>query len=159
MVYPQGGLILTIYVGVVQFQYMSTLKQKDAIAKLVGNRGNITQAMRDAKYSENTINTPKNLTDSKGFKEEAKPFIEQLQIHRQKVIKRMEEEVDNAQYQHLNSALDTTTKLIQLLSGGATDILKIEGLIILPNKNDGNTKEHKSSLATTREASDSVSKN
>jgi len=42
-----------------------------------------------------------------------------------------------------------------LTSGGE----KIEGLIILPNKNVGNTKEHKSSLATTREASDSISKN
>ena len=136
-----------------------SLRQKNAITNLVANGGNIAKAMRDAKYSARTARTPKKLTESVGFKKEAKPFLEQLQIHRQKVIKRMEEEVDNAQYQHLNSALDTTTKLIQLLSGGATDILKIEGLIILPNKNDGNTKEHKSSLATTREASDSVSKN
>lgn len=32
-------------------------------------RGTIAQAMREAKYDETTIKNPKNLTESKGFKE------------------------------------------------------------------------------------------
>jgi hypothetical protein len=35
----------------------------------VENGGNATQAMREAGYSEATINNPSNLTQSKGFKE------------------------------------------------------------------------------------------
>ena len=36
---------------------MATLRQKKAVDNLVGNGGNVTQAMRDAGYSENTLNT------------------------------------------------------------------------------------------------------
>jgi len=45
-----------------------TLKQKKAVDNLVGNGGNVTKAMRDAGYSEATINTPQKLTESAGFK-------------------------------------------------------------------------------------------
>jgi len=48
---------------------MATELQKRAVDNLVVNGGNVTKAMRDAKYSENTVNTPKKLTASKGFKE------------------------------------------------------------------------------------------
>ena len=48
---------------------MATIRQRKAVNNLVGNGGNITKAMRDAKYSENTLNTPQKLTESKGFKE------------------------------------------------------------------------------------------
>lgn len=48
---------------------MATIKQEKAVKNLVGNGGNVTKAMRDAEYSENTINTPQKLTESKGFQE------------------------------------------------------------------------------------------
>lgn len=48
---------------------MPTIKQKKAVENLVGNGGNVTKAMRDAEYSENTLNTPQKLTKSKGFEE------------------------------------------------------------------------------------------
>lgn len=48
---------------------MATEKQKKAAHELVGNGGNVTKAMRDVGYSENTLNTPQKLTESKGFKE------------------------------------------------------------------------------------------
>ena len=48
---------------------MATERQKKAVNNLVGNGGNVTKAMRDAKYSENTLNTPKKLTESKGYQE------------------------------------------------------------------------------------------
>jgi hypothetical protein len=43
------------------------MKQKKAIMNAMENGGNITKAMREAGYSEATINNPKNLTESKSF--------------------------------------------------------------------------------------------
>ena len=54
---------------------MATEKQKQAVENLVGNGGNVTKAMRDAKYSENTLNTPKKLTDSKGYEELMEEYL------------------------------------------------------------------------------------
>lgn len=48
---------------------MATSKQRKALDKLVGNGGNVTEAMIDAGYSPNTANTPQKLTESKGFQE------------------------------------------------------------------------------------------
>lgn len=48
---------------------MATTKQKKAFDKIVENGGNTTKAMREVKYSEATVNSPKNLTESKGFQE------------------------------------------------------------------------------------------
>lgn len=48
---------------------MATLKQKKAIENIVENHGNIGKAMIQAGYDLTTAKNPKNLTDSKGFKE------------------------------------------------------------------------------------------
>ena len=48
---------------------MPTIKQKKAYSNLVGNGGNVTQAMKDANYSLNTVHSPSKLTKSKGFQE------------------------------------------------------------------------------------------
>lgn len=48
---------------------MATIKQKKAFEKIVENRGNVVQSMRDAGYAEKTLKNPKNLTDSDGWKE------------------------------------------------------------------------------------------
>lgn len=47
----------------------ATLKQKIAFKKIVEKRGNISTAMIEAGYDENTAKNPKNLTESAGFKE------------------------------------------------------------------------------------------
>ncbi len=44
-----------------------TLKQKKAFIKIVENRGNISKAIREVGYNENTIKNPTNLTESLGF--------------------------------------------------------------------------------------------
>lgn len=46
-----------------------TTKQATAIKEIVDTRGNATAAMRKAGYAEKTIKNPKNLTESKAFKE------------------------------------------------------------------------------------------
>ena len=68
---------------------MATKKQVKAIDNLVGNGGNVTKAMRDAGYSENTLNTPQKLTESKAFQE-----LMHDQITDQKIIQRINEGLD-----------------------------------------------------------------
>lgn len=48
---------------------MATLKQQHALQNIMENRGNIGKSMIQAGYSENSAKNPKNLTQSKGFKE------------------------------------------------------------------------------------------
>ena len=48
---------------------MATIKQETAIKKVVENGGNVSKAMRDAKYSIQTAKNPKKLTDSKAWEE------------------------------------------------------------------------------------------
>lgn len=51
------------------------MKQKKALEIMVENGGNITKAMIEAGYSENTANTPQKLTESNGWKELVDKFI------------------------------------------------------------------------------------
>lgn len=48
---------------------MATIKQQQAVEKIVESRGNVTQAMREAGYSEASIHNPSSLTSSKGYKQ------------------------------------------------------------------------------------------
>jgi hypothetical protein len=48
---------------------MATEKQKMAFGKIVENHGNISKTMKEVGYSENSAVNPKNLTESKGWKE------------------------------------------------------------------------------------------
>lgn len=46
-----------------------TIKQSKAINKVVENGGNLSKAMLDSGYSENTAKTPSKLTNSKAWKQ------------------------------------------------------------------------------------------
>ena|SRR3990167_297805 len=48
---------------------MATAKQKAAFNKISENHGNVSKTMREVGYAEITAETPKNLTDSIGWKE------------------------------------------------------------------------------------------
>ena len=61
------------------------MKQKTAFDKTLENGGNVTKAMREAKYSETTINNPTNLTESDGWKtlvEEIMPDTDLVAVHK-----------------------------------------------------------------------------
>jgi hypothetical protein len=117
---------------------MATIKQTRAVAALVGNGGNVTQAMLKAKYSPNTANTPQKLTDSKGFKEAAKPLLDQLEEERQAILREMRKKRNKANYGTLAGAFDTVTKNIQLLRGDSTENTTIQIVSKVP-RSDGNT--------------------
>ena len=48
---------------------MATIKQVKAVNKIIENRGNVSRAMLDVGYTKNSAHNPKNLTNSKGYKE------------------------------------------------------------------------------------------
>ena len=54
---------------------MATTKQKKAFDKMVENGGNVSPAMIEAGYSENTAHTPQKLTESKGWKELMETYL------------------------------------------------------------------------------------
>jgi phage terminase small subunit len=57
-----------------------TGKQAKALQNVVGNGGNVKQAMLDAGYSPNTANTPSKLTNSPTFKKALKTANQKLAI-------------------------------------------------------------------------------
>lgn len=101
---------------------MPTIKQKKAILNLVGNGGNVTKAMRDANYSENTLNTPQKLTESVGGRELLNPIIEKMEKERDRLIQALsKKKLSKEKYRDMMEGIDKLTKNIQLLNGGATE--------------------------------------
>lgn len=53
---------------------MATIKQKKAFDKVVENHGNVSRAMLEVGYDPTTAKNPRNLTQSKGWKEIMKEY-------------------------------------------------------------------------------------
>lgn len=115
---------------------MATLKQRMAVDKIVENHGNVSRAMLEVGYPPVTAKNPKNLTESKGFKELmkeygltegliAKSLVEDIKLKKQNRIGelRLGSEIlgmkavegstndTNIQVNILNYATDTTISL------------------------------------------------
>jgi hypothetical protein len=104
-----------------------SIKQAKAMANLLENGGNVTRAMLDANFSPATANNPKNLTESKAFKENfadripddllAKRHLELL--NKREVVKTFSHETgeteveitDQPDTQAVSKALDMAYKL------------------------------------------------
>lgn len=84
---------------------MATEKQKAVVDKIIENRGSISAAMREVGYSENTAHNPKNLTESKGFRE----VLEAAGLTPGLVSKALKEDIENKpgkRVQELNLAAE-----------------------------------------------------
>lgn len=68
---------------------MPTYKQTQAAQKMVENGGNVSKAMKDAGYSDATANTPKKLTESKGFLE----LLDDYGLTEELIIKSLVEDI------------------------------------------------------------------
>ena len=97
-----------------------TIKQKEAIKRIVVNRGVLKRAMLDAGYTETSAKNPKNLTESKAYKQALPSIIERMGIERDRAISMMAKKIGRAKYRDMSEAVDKLTKNIQLLSGGRT---------------------------------------
>ena len=71
-----------------------TIKQQEAIKRIVENHGNISKSMIEAGYDPTTAKNPKNLTESKGFqelKEQYKSSLLAQGIDGKRLAKKMDE--------------------------------------------------------------------
>lgn len=73
------------------------------------------------RYAKSTSQRPKQVTETKSYKEAMKPLIDRLEEERNAIIERLKKTRTKAKYRDLIDGLDKVTKNIQLLSGKPTD--------------------------------------
>lgn len=116
---------------------MPTQRQINAVKELAEDGRNKGKALLRAGYSIKTVDRPKKVTESKGFKEAAKDFVNELKKERNRIIKAMSERnLKKVDYDKLSAAMDRIVKNEQLLSGGATERVdaQITGMRIIEDK-------------------------
>ena len=69
---------------------MATRKQRLAVARMVENGGNMSQAMRDVGYSPQTAKVPSKLTNSIGFRE----ICEEVGLTDDFILKALKEDIE-----------------------------------------------------------------
>ena len=80
------------------------------------------EILREVGYADNTADNPDHVTKTKSYQSVVNPFVEKMIAERDRVILAMQvKDLDTVQYAQLNSAIDTFTKNIQLLSGEETE--------------------------------------
>lgn len=89
---------------------MATIKQKRAIDKIVENGGNVSRAMIEVGYSPATAKTPQKLTESKGWDELTKEFLDDTDV-----AKKHKELLNSHSIQHMVFPLDVTDEEITKL--------------------------------------------
>ena len=87
---------------------MPTYKQKQAFENIIKNKGNVSKSMREAGYKENTAHNPRNLTNSKGFKEIWNSFALSKQQRITELNKNIKQDQDKGAK---NKALDMSFKI------------------------------------------------
>lgn len=102
------------------YKVTGTLRQKEAINKIVENRGVISSAMIQAGYPETTAHNPSNLTESKAYKQALPDILDRLQDEIDRAIALMPKRIGKAKYRDLIEGTDKLIKNRQLLSGGST---------------------------------------
>lgn len=85
---------------------MATIKQKKATLNLVENGGNVSKAMRDAGYSEQTAKTPQKLTESKGYEE----ILDELGLTDELIVTALVEDIQKKP-QNRKAELELASKL------------------------------------------------
>jgi len=79
-----------------------------------------------AKGDKHKCNAIAQVRNSKGYKEEALPFVEKLIKERDRAIKALEvKDLSEVEYEKVSNAIDKFTKNIQLLSGKPTGITEV----------------------------------
>lgn len=114
---------------------MSTLRQKIAANKVldmvrtkkVKPMGKI---LIESGYSKGASIQPSRVTESEGFKEETKPFVERLKKVRDDALRELSrrgEQLTKERYNHLSEGIEKFTKLQELLEGRPTERLEFPG--------------------------------
>lgn len=106
---------------------MATEKQKEVVKNILENpgmtKGNI---IREAGYSEAMAKNPKDVLESKGVQELAKPFVDRLQDEIDAALDCMIEARKDAKYGDFRAAVNDFAKMKELLTGGVTERVTYE---------------------------------
>lgn len=81
-------------------------------------------------YAPSIATAPTKVTKTKSYQNAIKPLVNQLETERQAILNKLPEVRDDASYRDLIDGLDKITKNIQLLTGGATDNIAVQGVEI-----------------------------
>jgi hypothetical protein len=106
---------------------MASISAKKAGEKVLENLGkgkkpNLGKIAREIGYADNTADNPKNITETKSFKEVIDPVVNRWIKLREKFTKSLEDkDLDKEQVRTIVDSIDTLTKNIQLLTGGKTE--------------------------------------
>ena len=93
-------------------------KVLDSLRK--GKRPNLGKIIKESGYATTTSTVPTQVTNTKSYKKVVAPFVQKLEIERQRAIDAMKGKISKAKYRDLTDAIDKLTKNHQLLTGGAT---------------------------------------
>jgi hypothetical protein len=105
---------------------MASERAKNAARKVLEKTGAgepvvMGKILREVGYADDTADNPQQVTATKTYQEEITPFIQKLEKERDRIVSALsKKDLDDVQYQHLTSAVDTLTKNIQLLGGKET---------------------------------------
>jgi len=106
---------------------MASERAKNAARKVLEKTGKgepvvMGHILREVGYADDTADNPQQVTTTKTYQEEITPFIQKLEKERDRIVLALSKKnLDDVQYQHLTSAVDTLTKNIQLLGGKETE--------------------------------------
>src|SRR5437762_2742051 len=82
-----------------------------------GTKG-IKEMMEEAGYAPESVRQYSNIMA--GIRPHLDPFVQRMDAHREKVMTKMEEKVDMADYASLTRSLDVLTENMRLLTGKTT---------------------------------------
>lgn len=80
-------------------------------------------------YAKNTADSPKQVTNTKSYKDIINPVVKAMERERDAILTRLPKIRNKAKYRDLVDGVDKLTKNIQLLSGRATTNVTISSLL------------------------------
>lgn len=110
-----------------------------------GKRIIMGEILREAGYADNTADNPKNVTNTKTYKETISPIVSRWQ----KEIERIQAELErrslsDEKYKELVDSIDKLNKQVQLATGGDTERFGVKPIPIINvprNNSDTEAKE------------------
>lgn len=100
-----------------------------------GKRPNITKIAIKNGYAPSTAGSGL-VTKTESYQSEIMPLVTRLELERDAIMERLQKTRGKAKYRDLIDGLDKVTKNIQILTGGATDHVKVVTVVKFANGNN-----------------------
>lgn len=115
-------------------------KVANEVMETVGNGmiPNLVKIQEKHGYSKLSAKAHK-VRQTKTYQRIEESLVRRLEKERDAIIERMQEVRDEAKYRDLSDGLDKTTKVLQLLTGGATENIAVKPLATLDELRQDNS--------------------